>query len=155
MTSKIIYLIIPLMVFSVALIGSFFTGTGMDWYQGINLPEFTPPGSFIGLVWTLIFILTAISILFALNKNLKERKNLVISFFVINLLLNLSWSFLFFNQHLIGLALIDAILLALSVLILMVLIWPFSKFSSLLLLPYFLWVSFASYLNFIIWQLNI
>ena len=61
---KLNYIIIPLIAFLTATIGSFFTGTGMDWYETINLPEWTPPGYIIGIVWTIIFVLTAVSALF-------------------------------------------------------------------------------------------
>lgn len=159
---KLNYFIIPIIVFLTATIGSYFTGAGMDWYQTINLPSFTPPGWVIGLVWTFIFILSAISVLIFWNlpikesddKKLKMRFWTIILIFLINAGLNIFWSYLFFYQSLIGAAVFEAALLGISVIALVVLIWPISRISSLLLVPYAVWVCFATFLNTFIWFLN-
>jgi len=148
---KLNYIIIPLIAFLVATIGSFFTGTGMDWYETINLPSWTPPGYIIGIVWTIIFILTAISALIVWKK---PRNWLIIIIFLINAFLNVFWSYLFFNQHLIGAAFFEAVILDITVFILIFLIWPLSKLASLLLLPYGLWTAFASFLTLVVWFMN-
>ncbi len=146
------YIIIPLIVFLTAVIGSYFTGTGMDWYETINLPDWTPPGFIIGVVWTIIFILSAFSALIVWNK---PKKNwLIILVFLINTGLNVFWSFLFFNQHLIGAAFFEAVLLNITVFILIFTIWPVSKLASLLLVPYALWTAFASFLTLFVWLIN-
>lgn len=155
MKLKLSYIIIPVIVFLTAVIGSYFTGTGMVWYQTINLPDWTPSGFFIGLVWTFIFILSAVSALIVWNKTEKNKKFwLIISVFLINAALNIFWSYLFFNQELIGAAFFEAILLDLTVFILICLIWPVSKLASILLIPYASWVAFASFLTFVIWTMN-
>lgn len=149
---KLNYIIIPLIVFLVAVIGSYFTGTGMDWYETINLPSWTPPGFIIGAVWTVIFILSAFSALIVWNK--PERNWLIVLVFLINAGLNVFWSFLFFNQHLIGAAFSEAVLLDITVFILIFTIWPVSKLASLLLVPYALWTTFASFLTLFVWLIN-
>jgi tryptophan-rich sensory protein len=136
--------------------GRMFTVRGVsEWYLTVIKPSFTPPGSFIGIMWTLIYILTAISLILFINEGRNSEKFwLIIGVFVLNGIINALWSYLFFTKHLIGLAAIDAGFIAVTVGLMMVLVWPYSKFSSLLLLPYLIWVSFATYLNFTIYRMN-
>lgn len=152
MKIKLNYIIIPLIVIFVSLIGSFFTNLGMDWYEKLTLPLIAPPGGFIGMVWTVIFILSTISALIFWNKT--NRSKLIVILFLINAFLNLFWSFLFFFQGLILVAIIEMIVLELTVILLAVLLWKYSKKASILLWPYALWVVFATYLAFQIYILN-
>lgn len=152
---KLNYFIIPLIAILTAALGSIITSQGMSWYNSIKLPSWTPPGSAIGLVWTILFILATASALIIWNKS--THNNFfwwIIGFFLLNAVLNFFWSYLFFGQHLIGYAVIEAALLALSVLVIIILSWPLSKYASLLMLPYFLWVIFATYLTYSVWILN-
>jgi tryptophan-rich sensory protein len=157
MKNRIKYAIAIISVFLVSAIGSLITNKGMDWYDTINLPSFTPPGSFIGMVWTIIFILATFSVLFFLRKN-KENREIrfqpILIFLIINGILNIFWSTLFFGWGLIFWSIIEMIVLNITTLILIILLWRNNKFSSVLLWPYFLWVSFATYLAYNIWLLN-
>jgi translocator protein len=151
------YLLIPLITIVVALTGSFFTELGLkDWYKSLKLPKFTPPGKTIGMVWSIIFALTAISALIVFNSSavLPEDLRLLTYLFVINAIMNVFWSLLFFYLHMIGYAVIESAALALSVLGLILYIYPFSLIAAVLLLPYFLWVCFATYLTYSVWKLN-
>jgi tryptophan-rich sensory protein len=149
------FIFIPLAVFAVAILGNWFTRGGMDWYQAINLPSFTPPGYVIGAVWTIIFILTAISAIIFWGKAPRDGRFWWVSgFFILNGLLNIFWSYLFFNRHWLGAAVWEAGILDLSVVILIILIWPVSRTAAVLLLPYTLWTTFATYLTYVIWSLN-
>lgn len=154
---KLNYLIIPLAVLAVSVIGSMFTGVGIGsgWYSTIAKPEWTPPGSVIGTVWTTIFVLTAASALIAWNKAKPDARarNAMIAYGV-NGGLNLAWSYIFFARHWLGLAVFEAGLLGLSVVVIMVLVWKRSRVAALLLIPYAVWVSFATFLNYIIWRMN-
>jgi len=149
------YFVIPAVVFFVAAIGSYFTDSGMEWYKTINLPSFTPPGWVIGAVWTAIFILSALSALIFWNKGRGKDFRLIVFFFLLNAVLNVLWSYLFFSKHLIAASFFEAVFLDITVFILILLIWPVSKLSSVLLLPYFVWVAFASFLTFNVWMLNL
>lgn len=157
MKHKLGYFIAILSVAAVSAIGGYITDKGMLWYEELNLPSFTPPGSFIGLVWSVIFLLSAISIILFLRHN-KEKKeirfNPILIFFIINGLLNILWSFVFFGQGLIFWSVIEMIALNLVNLILIILLWPENKLASVLLWPYFLWVTFATYLAYNIYLLN-
>lgn len=155
MKFKLNYIIIPLIVIAVSVIGSFFTDSGMEWYDTLNLPSFTPPGSVIGAVWTVIFILCAASALIVWNKTKHDKIfRIIIAIFLLNAFFNVLWSALFFNQQLIQASLIEIFILNALTLALIILIWPRSKPASALLMPYFAWVSFASYLLYNIWRLN-
>lgn len=152
---KINYLIIPLITIFVSVFGSWLTSGGMDWYKTINVPSWTPLGSFIGAMWTTIYILTAISALMVWNSFPRDsRFSTIIWLFLANAFLNVLWSFVFFNQHLIGWATLEAGLLALSVFGLIFLIWPVSRIAASLLFLYAGWTSFATYVSYSVWLLN-
>lgn len=154
---KINYILIPLIVFFVGFGGGRLTRTpdAMQWYQTLTLPSWTPPGSFIGLVWTVIFILTAVSLIIVWNRIPRiPHFSTIIAFFIANGVFNVLWSFLFFNRHLLTWAFFDALLIGLTVYVLIFLIWPYSKSAALLLFPYAGWVTFASFLNYQIMMLN-
>ena len=83
-----------------------------------------------------------------------DIKQRAIGFWIVQLVLNALWSFLFFSLHAIGLALIEIILLWLAILITIFLFARISKWAAWLLVPYISWVSFAAILTYTIWQLN-
>ncbi|MCL5733281.1 MAG: tryptophan-rich sensory protein [Patescibacteria group bacterium] len=150
------YLVIPLIVIIIAIWGGLITSGGMVWYETIKLPAWTPSGVAIGIVWMVIFVLSAASALIIWNKKSKRDQKfwIIILIFILNALLNILWSNLFFGRGLIGLAAIEAVVMDLTVIALVALIWPLSKLASSLLLPYAGWVIFAIYLNYVIWILN-
>lgn len=139
----------------VAVGGSTITDGGMDWYRTLNLPEFTPPGRVIGLVWTVIYVLAAVAAILIWNarNSLRHFKWLVV-LLVLNAVLNLGWSWIFFGLHLIGLAVVEMVLLNLTTLAIIVLCWNRQRLAALLLVPYFAWVCFATYLATTILKLN-
>ncbi|MFA5644379.1 MAG: TspO/MBR family protein [Patescibacteria group bacterium] len=157
MKNKLSYIITVIAVFLVSFLGSLVTNRGMDWYETLNLPSFTPPGFFIGIVWSIIFLLSLFSILLFLHKN-KAKKELyfgiIIFFFILNGILNIFWSVLFFGGGLIFWSILEMIVLNLTNLTLILLLWKNNKVSSILFWPYFLWVGFATYLAYIIYLLN-
>ncbi|HTY39939.1 MAG TPA: TspO/MBR family protein [Candidatus Paceibacterota bacterium] len=152
------YILIPLLTLAVSLGGSSFTsgGIGSGWYDKLVKPSWTPPGWVIGIVWTTIFILAAISAILVWNG--MPRSNVfwfIIMLFLLNGLLNVFWSYLFFGApHALGWATLEAAVLDLSVIALVVLIWPFSRLAAGLLMPYAAWVAFATYLTSVVWHLN-
>jgi tryptophan-rich sensory protein len=83
-----------------------------------------------------------------------EHKAMLGGMFLINAALNIIWSVLFFGGQMLGIALLETIILGASVAILMWKILPTSLVAGLLLAPYFVWVTFAAYLNYVIWTLN-
>jgi len=152
---KINYLVIPLIALATAVLGSYFTSQGMDWYETLSRPGFTPPGGIIGTVWTVIYILSAISALLFWNKSPRGKRFVWVgALFLINAVFNFFWCYLFFTAHLIGTAIVEMLALEVTVLALMILLWPRSRLAALLLVPYAGWVIFATCLAYSIWVLN-
>lgn len=164
------YIIIPLITIIVALVGSAFTTIGMPWYDSVLIqPELTPPKWLFPVAWNTIFLLTTISALIVWNKGTAKKKFLfilidkkpsekhwwIVTLFLMNALLNVLWSYLFFTQQMIGAAFIEMLILELTLVLLIWMIWDISKAASLLLLPYAGWVAFATYLTYQIWILNV
>ena len=156
MKLKLNYFIIPLIVIGVSVVGSVFTSQSVNgWYQTLNLPSWTPPGSIIGAVWTVLFILIAISALIFWNRAKRNRIfGVIVGVFLLNAVLNVLWSYLFFGKHLMMWGFVEIIFLEFSIIALIVMIWPFSRIASVLLWPYAGWVALAGYLNYLIWILN-
>lgn len=156
---KFNYVIIPLIVILVAYAGKQFSEAGLKkWYKSLKLPAITPDGSIIGAVWTAIYILAAISALIVWNSSMILHDDpvfdVIVSMLFINAVMNVAWNFLFFTLHMIGMSGITSVALGLSVLALILLIYPISALAAILLVPYLVWVCFATYLNYLIWDLN-
>lgn len=151
MKIKLNYVIIPLVTIIVGILGKLIIQGQTGWYFSLNLPSITPPKIVFPIVWKIIFILSTISALIIWNRT---KNKFIISLFAINAFLNIFWSFLFFGQHLIRLALLDAILLTIVNYILVFSTYKYSKIASFLILPYAIWTTFAVYLNYLILILN-
>ena len=141
-------------VVGINLIGALATDIG-PWYYALEKPSWQPPDWLFGPAWTLIFLLTAVSGVIAWRRApgpIARRQLLML--FAINLVLNAAWSFLFFHFQRPDHALVEVVLLWMSIAVLMFALWGYARTASLLLLPYLAWVSFASYLNLTIVRLN-
>ena len=126
-----------------------------DWYATLNKPSFTPPSWTFGPVWSVLYVMMGIAAWQVWSKGIKERtvrKALV--FFLIQLVLNTAWSFLFFRLRSPILGLVDILLLWLAILITINLFFKVSLIAAVLLIPYLFWVTFASGLNLGIVLLN-
>ncbi|MFA6329845.1 MAG: TspO/MBR family protein [Candidatus Micrarchaeia archaeon] len=138
------------------LIGSFFTIPSIPtWYAQLAKPSFTPPSWVFGPAWTLLYVLMGIAFFLAWRKDFKGAgRNTAIGTYFLQLALNVLWSIVFFGWHspLAGLAVIA--LLWVSIAATTAVFWRISKAAAWLLLPYLLWVSFASLLNYSVWTLN-
>ena len=132
----------------VAFLGSLFTDTG-SWYNTIK-PSITPPNIVFPIAWTTLFILIALSMYFSWVNAKDNQKDRVTLFYAINLILNILWTVIFFGMKQTGVALFEIAVLWISVLSLMIINWKISKTATWLLLPYLLWISFATLLNILI-----
>jgi translocator protein len=161
------YVIIPSITICVALVGSLLTKLGISWYNSTLVqPALTPPNFIFPIAWNIIFIMATMSALIVWNSENFEKKclwifkrktkdfNLIIGLFVANAILNVTWILLFFSLELILPAFIEMIALEATTLLLMIQTWKHSKTASLLLLPYLLWVGFATILTYQILMLN-
>jgi tryptophan-rich sensory protein len=131
------------------MLGGLLTDTGI-WYQSLIKPSWQPPDWAFAPAWTLIFASAAVASVYAWrNAHTPAQRGWVISLFALNGVLNSLWSTLFFVAKRPDWALIEVILLWLSVLF-----WRRARTASLYLVPYLLWVSFAAFLNYTVVRLN-
>ena len=141
---------------SAGAIGSIFTISQVNsWYLTLNKPFFNPPSWVFSPVWTTLFILMGISLYIVWNKGI-ERRNVkqALYIFGIQLILNVSWSAVFFGmENLLG-GLIVIILLWIAIFITIIRFKKISKPAAYLLIPYIAWVTFAGLLNLVIWIIN-
>ncbi len=138
-------------------LGSIFTTPQINsWYTTLIKPDWNPPNSWFGPVWTLLFILMGVALYYIWEELSSKRKAAKAAMFIfyIQLVANILWSALFFGLNNPGLGFIWIIILWLLILVTIVKFWQVKKIAALILLPYLFWVSFAAYLNYTIWQLN-
>jgi len=137
-------------------IGSMFTSSSLEsWYLLLEKPAFNPPSWVFFPVWTTLYVLMGISLYLVWEKGLQQKEVRVgVFLFGLQLGLNILWSFLFFGLQSPDLAFLEILLLWLAILLTAIQFWKVSKAASYLLLPYLLWVSFATLLNYQIWVLN-
>jgi tryptophan-rich sensory protein len=128
-------------------LGSLFTTQGVQsqWYAELNKSPITPPGWFFGFAWTTIMVCFAFYMTAAFRTTLNKQK--LILLFALQWLLNFLWNPLFFSMHQVAIGLIVIISLALTVSYFLFSYNKVMKWKSILLLPYFLWIYVASYLN--------
>jgi tryptophan-rich sensory protein len=139
---------------AVALAGGLATQIG-PWYQQLAKPSWQPPDWLFGPVWTVIFALIALAGARAWwDVPPGGERQAVIVLFAVNGVLNVLWSVLFFALRRPDWALIEVAFLWLSILVLIVVIGRYSAVGAWLLVPYLVWVSFASFLNWTIVRLN-
>ncbi len=138
------------------IIGSVFTASSLEsWYLLLEKPAFNPPSWIFFPVWTILYTLMGVSLYLVWEKGLQHRDvKTGVLLFGLQLGLNTLWSLLFFGLKSPYYAFLEIIVLWLAILLTMVQFWKISKVSSLLLIPYLLWVSFAALLNYQIWVLN-
>ena len=141
-----------LITFMASAIGGFTTNSFKEpWYSEVVLPSFNPPSWVFAPVWTILYIMMSVAI-WKIWINLFDYKILKIYF--IHLFFNGTWSIIFFGFHQIGLALINLIIILFFIVLLMKNYFSRSKVSFYLMVPYFLWSSYALILNSTIFILN-
>ena len=141
--------------FAASLIGGALTRPNLDWYATLVKPGFTPPNGVFPIVWTILFVMMAVSAWLVWRERGDEGdKKTALVWFGIQLAINVLWSFAFFFMHspALGFGVIMALIVAIVITI--VLFDRVSRAAALLLVPYVLWVGFAAGLNFTIWVLN-
>jgi tryptophan-rich sensory protein len=142
-------------VLFVGYFSSFVVGVPIkDLYGALAKPSFAPPGYLFGPVWTVLYVLMGISAFLIWQKRDEKDINPATAIFFVQLFLNYVWSIIFFGRSSYGFALLDLILLWFAIIVTIAIFRRFSKVSAYLLIPYWLWVTFAGVLNFFVWKLN-
>lgn len=124
------------------------------WFKPLNAPFFRPPNWLFAPVWTTLYILMGVSFFMILQSKTKLSKNKAITVSVVQLALNTLWSFLFFYYHQLGIALVEIIMIWVSILMMIRSYYPINKIAAYLQIPYLAWVSFATILNAAYFFLN-
>ncbi len=177
---NIFKLIVSILVCQAAgAIGGLATASSVGgWYQALAKPSWTPSGEVIGTVWTILYLLMGFALYLVWEKEEEAeesvqgkigtawerllqkisfdpwRKRGAISIFAAQLVLNVFWSVIFFGLKSPGLAFFELLVLWAAIAWTVASFWRVSKPAAYLLLPYIAWVTFAGYLNFVLWQMN-
>lgn len=136
-------------------VGALASVNARTFYANLVRPAWAPPGWVFGPVWSTLFLSMAIAawlVWRAPGQN--NARSLALTLFIIQLVTNALWSWLFFAWHLGGVALAEVLLLWLLIAATAFAFWRVTKVAALLLLPYLAWVTFASALNYMLWRLN-
>jgi len=135
-------------------LGAIWTVSDGSWYRGINKSSFNPPSWVFAPVWTLLFTLMGIALYFVLVSLSSKIRTIALVLFVVQFIFNVLWSYLFFGVNNSLASLIEIFVLLVFILATGIYFYIVNNFVGHLLIPYFLWVAFASFLNYSLWNLN-
>ncbi len=151
MKSAIALVLFIAAAFAAASVGALFTPGA--WYAELTKPTWNPPAWVFAPVWTLLYISIGVSGWLVWRRT-GLVANAAFAVFAVQLVLNATWSWLFFGLHRPDLAFADIVLLWLSILATSLLFWRETRLAGAVLIPYLAWVSFATLLNWTLWRLN-
>lgn len=134
-------------------ISAFLTKDNMSVYSDLNRPTLSPPSEIFPIVWSVLFVLMGIAVALVWCSSKKQYDDALL-FYGAQLTFNFCWTIIFFNLRAFLLAFIWLIVLLVLIGITLAKFYKLNKTAGLLLVPYFLWVCFAGYLNLMIWVLN-
>ena len=144
--------LILLITFIASAIGGFTTASFKEpWYSEIILPSFNPPSWVFAPVWTTLYIMMSIAIWKIWINSFNEK---ILKLYLVHLFFNSIWSVIFFGFHQIGIALINLVIILIFIVLLIKEYFKKDKISFYLMIPYFIWSSYALVLNFSIFLLN-
>ena len=149
MKKIILFLILLIINFGALGLGSWLMQSGpiSEWYMQLYKAPWTPPGWVFGVAWTTIMLCFSVYMTYLfLGRNNTKLKVL----FIFQVILNVSWNYVFFNKHLMGFGLLIILLLSILILYFLINYKNELKLKSLLIIPYFLWLCVATSLNFYI-----
>ncbi|NNL06688.1 MAG: tryptophan-rich sensory protein [Gammaproteobacteria bacterium] len=143
-----------LVSFAASAVGAVASIQARSFYGQLAQPAWAPPPWLFGPVWTILYALMAIAAWMVWRSGGFRANRTALSLFLAQLALNALWSWLFFAWHRGALAFVDILLLWLLIVATLVAFWRVRPLAGALLIPYLFWVSFASALNYSVWQLN-
>ncbi|WP_300384075.1 TspO/MBR family protein [Clostridium sp.] len=147
-----INLIIPVAVG--ALVG-YLNKNSFEFYKTLEKPFLSPPAIIFPIVWTILYILMGIAAYrYYMKSKIKMLNSNGYFYYIIQLICNFAWTFLFFTFRLYGLSFLWIIVILILVLITTVKFFKLDKIAGILMIPYIIWLSFAGLLNYFIWMLN-
>lgn len=124
------------------------------WYSTLNRSPLTPPNYVFPIAWTILYVMIGVCGWILWRQKPFPQLSLIKSLYVMQLILNWSWTPLFFRYHLTGSSLVCLLVMDIAVAMIICFSYPKLRFVSLLMSPYLGWILFATHLNFYIWHYN-
>jgi len=143
-----------LLVLVAGAIGAAASVQAATFYATLAQPSWAPPAAVFGPVWSVLYVLMGIAAWLVWRRGGWAVQRRALTVFVAQLALNALWSWLFFGWHLGAAAMLDIVVLWVLIVVTVAMFWRARPLAGALLLPYLAWVSFASALNYAVWQLN-
>jgi len=141
-----------LLVFAAAAVGAVASVGAAEFYARLSKPSWAPPAGVFGPVWSLLYALMGVAAWLVWRS--PGPRSVALGLFIVQLLANALWSWLFFAWRLGALAAVEVLVLLALILATIGAFWRASRTAALLLLPYLLWVAFASVLTWAVWRSN-
>lgn len=138
--------------FSAAVVGSRFLPGA--WYATLSKPAWNPPAAVFAPVWTVLYASMGVAAWLVWRRAGFAVAGPALAAFCAQLVLNAAWSYLFFGLHRPGIAFADILALWVVILVVVLLFWRVDWRAGALMVPYLVWVGFASCLNFALWRMN-
>jgi tryptophan-rich sensory protein len=156
MKNFLVFMSCLVLCYAAGAIGTIFTFQSIPtWYAGLVKPPLNPPNWVFGPVWSALYTLMAVAVFFVVKKGFAtEGVKLAVCVFAAQLILNTLWSVIFFGARTTFVPIFIIAFLWISILACIILFWKISRPASIMMMPYLLWVSFASYLNAGVFILN-
>lgn len=148
------YAVSLLIALGVGGVSALLTNMGMENYGAAVKPALTPPDIVFPIVWTILFTLMGISAARIYMSPVSRQRSWGLLIYILQLAANFIWSLIFFNLQAYGFAFFWLIVLWILILLMIISFSKTDKAAAFLQIPYLLWVSFALYLNYMIWMLN-
>jgi len=130
------------------------SGYGNRWFAALDKPALMPPGWAFGVAWTILYVLMALAFAIVLHARGAQARGVAVGLFLLQLVMNLAWSPLFFRMHQVDAALILIVALIVAVGLTIRYFWRIRRLAGILMLPYLAWLCFAAVLNYEIGRLN-
>ena len=141
--------------FIAAWLGSLATTPKIDgWYNELQKPSWTPPNNIFGPVWGFLYAFMALAAWMVWRRTSLVKPATPMILFILQLALNIAWSWLFFGMESPGIAMVDIVALWFLILATLIAFWKTTPISGILFIPYIIWVTYAAALNFAVWQMN-
>lgn len=140
--------------FSASAIGAVASIEAQSFYRQLVQPSWAPPPWIFGPVWTVLYAMMAIAAWLVWRKGGFRANSTALLLFVVQLVLNALWTWIFFAWHSGPWAFAEIVVLWVFLLATLVAFWRLRRLAGMLLIPYLVWVSFAAALTYFVWQLN-
>jgi len=138
----------------IGALGAVWTSSDGTWYKNLSKPSFNPPSWVFGPVWTLLFSLMGVALYLVWVSPASQIRTIALVLFGVQFVLNVLWSYLFFGINNSLWSLVEIFVLLVGILATGIYFWFVNSYAGYLMIPYFVWVSFASFLNWSLWKLN-